>query len=594
MRALSEQEPLLIFRVGPVLCCAPVRDVDSIVIPQPLNHFPGQAPDVAGVFQYRSHTVSVHKLHTKFGLPELEDETKGRIIMAYTHHGLIGFWADDIEEITAGYEAHWSKPPGFVDGNIFDKTLLWNEKLVLHTDFEKLSAMRDAAPLQNWIDTHGDQLGNAEGGNEAVAASEGDNIVSLHSDAELEEQANEQEVEENNLTEKDIGDFLPTEDTPDQPDVVDQEESINPEISVEESSVIVESESSDVVDTVDDTEQDNSEHEVDGEVFEKWREENPESEADVDITQTTSMDSVSETLEQPDDELYHQALDALDEQEDSGIEVQSHINEELASGEISGLLNANSVEEQQGELTEETAETDQYETVEMQPVSEDIEKDEPLQAIVSESNIDEPVSEFQNEYGSQAEPDLYKDAFSPYKLVGGVSALVLVAAIGGYMIFSGDEQTVVEPGNKIVESSETLNDSLEIKEIVVQDEGEVTAAEEPADPVSSLATLDEVEPDTSASGAIGTFEKTEALAEVDTVRNMVPIETTPPMKPLEPQLPVWGVHVVTQGDTLWHLANRYLNNPFRYLELAQWSDIKNPDRIYPGDNVKYKDESRKK
>ncbi len=44
-------------------------------------------------------------------------------------------------------------------------------------------------------------------------------------------------------------------------------------------------------------------------------------------------------------------------------------------------------------------------------------------------------------------------------------------------------------------------------------------------------------------------------------------------------------HVVRRGDTLWHIAIRYLGNPWRYPELARLSRIRDPDLIYPGDRV---------
>ena len=46
------------------------------------------------------------------------------------------------------------------------------------------------------------------------------------------------------------------------------------------------------------------------------------------------------------------------------------------------------------------------------------------------------------------------------------------------------------------------------------------------------------------------------------------------------------IHVVVKGDTLWHIAKRYINDPYKYPELARLSHIKNPDLIYPGDKVK--------
>ncbi len=46
------------------------------------------------------------------------------------------------------------------------------------------------------------------------------------------------------------------------------------------------------------------------------------------------------------------------------------------------------------------------------------------------------------------------------------------------------------------------------------------------------------------------------------------------------------VHVVVKGDTLWHIAIRYLGDPLRYPELAKLSRIKDPDLIYPGDIIR--------
>ena len=45
-------------------------------------------------------------------------------------------------------------------------------------------------------------------------------------------------------------------------------------------------------------------------------------------------------------------------------------------------------------------------------------------------------------------------------------------------------------------------------------------------------------------------------------------------------------HIVIRGDTLWHIAKRYLGNPWRYPDLAKLSHIKDPDWIYPGDIIR--------
>lgn len=46
------------------------------------------------------------------------------------------------------------------------------------------------------------------------------------------------------------------------------------------------------------------------------------------------------------------------------------------------------------------------------------------------------------------------------------------------------------------------------------------------------------------------------------------------------------VHTVVKGDTLWDIAERYLDDPWRYKDLAQLSRIKNPDLIYPGNKIR--------
>ena len=55
---------------------------------------------------------------------------------------------------------------------------------------------------------------------------------------------------------------------------------------------------------------------------------------------------------------------------------------------------------------------------------------------------------------------------------------------------------------------------------------------------------------------------------------------------VKPVIKTEVVHIVVKGDTLWHIAIRYLNNPYLSPELAKLSNIKNPDLIYPGNRVR--------
>lgn len=150
MKAIEDHEQLLIFRVGPVACCVSARDVDSIVNAQVLHKLPRQADFIAGVLQYRDTAVSIVNLFYKFSVNTPAEPNHGRFIMAYTHHGVTGFWVDEIVEITNDFEQDWSKAPAFSGDNIFDKTLLWHEKMVLQTDFDRLFSMKESQELNEW------------------------------------------------------------------------------------------------------------------------------------------------------------------------------------------------------------------------------------------------------------------------------------------------------------------------------------------------------------------------------------------------------------------------------------------------------------
>ncbi len=56
--------------------------------------------------------------------------------------------------------------------------------------------------------------------------------------------------------------------------------------------------------------------------------------------------------------------------------------------------------------------------------------------------------------------------------------------------------------------------------------------------------------------------------------------------PPRPVNPDTRTHVVVRGDTLWDIAKKYVGDPFRYPELRELSNIRNPDLIHPGDIVR--------
>ena len=60
----------------------------------------------------------------------------------------------------------------------------------------------------------------------------------------------------------------------------------------------------------------------------------------------------------------------------------------------------------------------------------------------------------------------------------------------------------------------------------------------------------------------------------------------PATRAARPVDPNTRTHVVVRGDTLWDIAKKHVGDPYRYPELAEFSNIRNPDLIYPGDIVR--------
>lgn len=78
------------------------------------------------------------------------------------------------------------------------------------------------------------------------------------------------------------------------------------------------------------------------------------------------------------------------------------------------------------------------------------------------------------------------------------------------------------------------------------------------------------------------------VVEIDLADKTMTIEQRHKMnkpEPIKKAMPGEIQHIVVEGDTLWDIAEKYLDDPFAYPELARLSRIKDPDLIYPGDVV---------
>lgn len=152
MVTIQDNDSILIYRVGPVLCCAPCISVLSITHPAPLTKLPGQKSRHSGIFKFGSILVTVCELRKNFGVDPEQWLEPGRIIITELSSGHIGFWVDEIIDVMESPGTGWGTPPPLIPRATFSKTLTLNKQIHLYVEFENLYAIKQIAYLKSYIE----------------------------------------------------------------------------------------------------------------------------------------------------------------------------------------------------------------------------------------------------------------------------------------------------------------------------------------------------------------------------------------------------------------------------------------------------------
>ncbi len=147
----SDHRSLLLFRVGPVLCCAPSLPVITIIHPPELTRPPGSDTARPGIFKYSGKIVSSLDLRFKFGVDQDQWADPCRVIITQIIHGNVGFRVDEIQEVMDTPSSGWSGLPTLLPRGIFTQTLLLNKKIYLYAEFDNLFKIPTSAYLRVYI-----------------------------------------------------------------------------------------------------------------------------------------------------------------------------------------------------------------------------------------------------------------------------------------------------------------------------------------------------------------------------------------------------------------------------------------------------------
>lgn len=149
MSSPQTQTTQLLFHVGPVPCC--VDSVTVVMIIDPPSHItalPGSNGSRPGVFEYNKNAVRLYDIRIKFGLPA---DQRGKIIIADINNRRFGFWVDRIADVIDSSLGRWAPLPVELPRTLFDAVLMYREDMLFHSTFAALAQNQVCTRLQSYI-----------------------------------------------------------------------------------------------------------------------------------------------------------------------------------------------------------------------------------------------------------------------------------------------------------------------------------------------------------------------------------------------------------------------------------------------------------
>jgi chemotaxis signal transduction protein/nucleoid-associated protein YgaU len=140
---------LLIFQVGPYSFCVSALEVESILSTPPITTIPFAPKSVDGTCLFHEKIALVISLHQKFGLKRNADKKNDQLIITRLKSGLAAFRVDAVLDVTTLTDQPWGKISTVHSNNVFDRFLLKDGHIILHTSFETLYNLPDAAHVDD-------------------------------------------------------------------------------------------------------------------------------------------------------------------------------------------------------------------------------------------------------------------------------------------------------------------------------------------------------------------------------------------------------------------------------------------------------------
>ena len=652
MQSNTENTALVLFRVGPVLCCAPAQPVQSIISPPELTRNPGASEARPGIFHHADRTIQVSDLRVQFGIPENQRKTPGRLIITEQEDSSVAFWVDDIIEVIQSPEKGWGKLPPYIPRGIFGKTLLLNDQIHLYVEIGKLCDLPEGKYLSQYLTQFASNDDSSDKADTAAENKNTTNTVARASSNTVPENKPDKAIQEeaSSLIKNDS----PAENNVSTPSAtlsenkITHKESVSPQQRPERDNMDNLSIDNDVIEKPEHTL-------VDIQKTEGQNAIEIDTSTPTDLSEVTPVSEPNkaekhiESTDKPQSEEKVNVIPSQPEPPDYPIEPQVITSIDKHNESVNDNIDIITPDENkkpdQG-ITKKASEDSPPTVNESAPISSSTPVLQKKKTTYDLHDKHDLVPE------KKQQPPEEKEKPVPIVLISLLVLLLTSLGTAAYFYFftdvfsekeKKDSVSPIEQYSRNDEATSVLEKLDAVKPTPVTENTD--SVDSPVDNIAEGAdkhTINKTESEDEAPPNIASSQEAEEStlksddknsqysARIKPDDNGVTIEiNAPEEEPVlqnttpdnenqtqesqettagddishkvtesEPGIKITVkqensnksakevVHIVVKGDTLWAIAKHYVNNPYQYPELARLSNIKNPDRIYPGNRVR--------
>ena len=624
--SLQDNDALLTYRVGPVLCCGPTLPVISITPPPPLTHLPGTNTAEPGIFKHGSYVVSATDLRYRFGVKEENWNQPGQVIIA--QHGDLtrGYFVDEIKDVIHFPQTGWGQLPAYLPRGIFSRTLLLDKQIYLYADFEKLSQLQGSGYLAEYI-SHLEkiELKNSGPNDNSTAKTHKDKVSRQKSNKITEDKQSENVKVESKRKEETIrepliekGNISNIKTAKDTTASNYQSKTVSANLNTEKIASKDQSiTSSQVTESVEKSSPNKLNHSKLNFGKPKTKDRDDENNS---IEKTEPISSNIETTKKPIKPNQHKKTASTENKVISHNQSVTKNKEQKINASSDIVINKVPKKETNKRTNEKHIPIDNSSSAERENEKEknkttslntqQPETDSSYAGLlflivllligasggyyyISRANTDNDITDKTSPYINEAPPEIrssiINDSTSPLDTIKNNTEAVNLL-----------ENVKDEP---FAQASNTEKENSEYHASIKQDSTTITIElDGPLPPKIKNLTEQKMPGDSELNlnetnvNIKNTFKENPEKNLSEPEQPEKTIKSSSKIKPEnKQQKSIEIIHHIVKDDTLWAIAKRYLKNPFRYPELAKLSKIRNPDLIYPGNRVRiiYKNSKKK-